>query len=622
MRFGLPLLLIIMLGLTSGAQARDAWQGKLSERMFHAFLTLYQQDPSALARFAGGLTTISSAQLDETMDFLGVTHLTYLYPMILHGYDMPDLKGQANAGLSLMAPRGPNHTMIPIPFQIDEFDKTGLIWIDGYNKAKPEGVPGEWDDFDQLVFMYRDGAPQRYDATQQGQIKGQILKEIRLDAPPGKPRWVYLVKDNPERSDADYVNTNLAQGQVDTTLFSLNYDPKNMIRIHSIIPKAGPKHGVNTFGGFDLSISTGLLSKHLRVSLDKDNIHATPLAVKDGPIRNILLVKSRIWYFGLPTLFDQRFMVDFYEQGITVPSRFALDSMRTLRFFLAFLREPSINFGIHFKNLDGAKVTFENVFEQQQYGHIDGKMSAFEQRMDATRLPGDWLFMDSRQGWQMFFANHIPVVPNGLFEQFLDGVNMHMVYDDKMVKQKDSPAQPELTLGFTSSGLPRTAIRMLASLPKLDFRNMNTLGEAIVALGEAGKDGKLKDYDAIVNARMHDLMKSGFLTSVPQLAELFLKDLDRMHFTGIRQGAFNQLVHDAIIATVKQPDQIDHGAVLREMVTLAQQRHINLLNLRYAFMDNAVWLPDWVGAGGPAAFSEQLDHPPSFTLLPYSPAHE
>ena len=45
--------------------------------------------------------------------------------------------------------------------------------------------------------------------------------------------------------------------------------------------------------------------------------------------------------------------------------------------------------------------------------YVDGKMSDFEKRMASPRLPGDWLFMDSNQGWQMFFSNHLPVVENG-----------------------------------------------------------------------------------------------------------------------------------------------------------------------------------------------------------------
>src|SRR3546814_9665558 len=91
-----------------------------------------------------------------------------------------------------------------------------------------------------------------------------------------------------------------------------------------------------------------------------------------------------------------------------------------------------------------------------------------------------------------------------------------------------------------------------------------------------------------------------------------------MSFTGIPRDQLNQLIRDAIIDTVKQPDAIDHGAVMRKMVELAHERHINIRNLRYAFMDNAVWLPDWVGDGGPAGFSKQLDNPPTFNIRAYT----
>lgn len=614
------LIIALLLASFSTGHARESWEGSLNDRFFQTFIKIYKEDPSALARFAGGLRNVSSAQMDATIEALGVTHFTYLHPMILHGYELPDIRGKNNRQLSLMAPRGPHGKMIPIPFQIDEFDKTGLIWIPGFNKAKPEGVPETWDDFDQLVFMFRDGSDHRYDAARDGTIAGHVLKEIELKPGTGKTRWVYLVEGNPERSDADYVSTNLKTGEVDSTLYSFRYDPSNVINIQSIAPKAGPHYDVNTFGGFDLTISTGLLNRHLRVSLGRSNIHATPLAVKDGPIRNILLVKSRVWYLGLPTLFDQQFMLDFYEQGITVPSRFALDSMRTLRFFVMFLREPTIDFQVRFKNLAGASITFADAFSQGQYGTIDGHMSDYEKKLAAMRLPGDWIFLDSNQGWQMFFANRVPVVPNGLFDHFLDGMSMHMVYADTLKKDAQGTMQPELALGFASSGLPRTAIALMASLPKLDFRNLNTLGEAIIELGKAGADGKLKKYDGIVNTRMTALMQAGVIKSVPQFADLFIKDLDRMSFTGIARADFNALMRDAIVQTVKQPNTIDHGAVLRRLVSLAAERHLDIRNLRYAFMDNAVWLPDWVGPGGPEDFNQQLEHPPTFSVRPFASA--
>jgi hypothetical protein len=80
---------------------------------------------------------------------------------------------------------------------------------------------------------------------------------------------------------------------------------------------------------------------------------------------------------------------------------------------MMFLREPRIHFAIDFHNLDGARITYDSVYGKGQYGTVDGEMSDFERTLGATRLPGDWLHMDSNQGWEMFFSNHMPVVPDG-----------------------------------------------------------------------------------------------------------------------------------------------------------------------------------------------------------------
>jgi hypothetical protein len=612
----LLLICSLLLLLSPASQAREIWQGTLSERMFKAFLQIYQQDPSAMARFAGALRNISTQQMNESMDYLGVTHFTYLHPMTIYGYNLPHLKGTQNNRLSLMATR--HNTMIPIPFQIDEFDQNGLIWIKGYNNARPEGQPGVWDDFDQLVFMYRDAGTSRYNPAVNGSVAGHIIKEIELDSPRDPPRWVYLVEDNPERSDAHYVTTDLKDGAVDSTLFSFKYDPSNLLDIESITPKAGPHYGQNVFNGLQVHLSTGILNRHLRLGLDKNNIHVNPIAVKDGPIRNIMLVKARIWYFGLPTFLDQNLMVDFYEQGIVIPTRIAIDSIRSLKFLALFLREPKGRITINFRNLDGARLTFDTVYDHKQLGFVDGKMDAFEKRMDSTRLAGNWLFLDSNQGWQMFFSNHIPVVPDGLANDFLNGVDMHMVYEDTKVPAADGKTDgTSLTLGFTAAGLPHTAIDMLAALPNLDFKHMHRLGEVIMAMSDAAKKGKLRELDSIINTRMGQLMQAGTITSTAQMADAFIRDLNRLHFIGIDRDVLDKLIRDSLLDTVKVPNQIDNNLVLEKMLALAKERGINLLDLRYAAMNNAFWFPDWVGEGGPTDFAWQVNNPPTSKINDY-----
>ena len=602
---------------------RHTWKGNLPERYFQTFVEMYKKDPSALARYPGGLQNISSEQLHRAIVGLDTTHFTYMYPMSIRGYEFPKLKGTPNNRLSLMAVRGGH--MIPIPFQIDEYDRSGLIWIDGHNQSPPEGTPGDFDDFDELVFMFRDGGQETYNPDVHGKIDGKVLREIRLDSSRNNPRFVYLVLDNPQRSDADYVSVDLKKGHIDSTVVEMDYDPKNIANIKHVAPKAGPKHGQNVIDNIYLNISTGILNQNLRVGLDTlNNIRAVPVAIKDGPVRVSMLVKARIWYLYLPTFFSQQFMINFYEQAFVIPSRFAIDSMHTLKFFLLFLRDPRIELAVDFDNLEGARVTFQTVYKNEDdMGVVDGKMSDFEKKMNATRLPGDWLYMDSNQGWDMFFANHMPVVPNGLFDAFLDGMQMHMLYQDDITDTRDYERFPGAhpRVGFTSSGLPRTAIKLMGSIPKLNYSKMGSLGEAIIALADPKNRSKFDDYNAVVATVLQRLKNSGRITTVEQLADAFIADLSRMRFTGMSRDDLDSLVHDALVQTTKDPAFIDHGAVLAKMVELSKQRGLDIKQLRYATMDNTLWFPDWVGPGGPRDFYWQTVHPPTYAVRPWIAPH-
>lgn len=617
LRRAVGLLLVMLLVATSGF-AREEWEGSLSDNFFNAFIEIYKKDPSALGRYPGGLWNISSEQLHEAIMALDTTHFTYMYPMSVRGYEFPDVKDIPLGRLSVMAVKGDK--LIAIPFQIDEYDRSGLIWMGQHNKAKPEGRPNIFDDFDEVLFMFRDGGV-RYEPPLHGGHDGRILKEIRLDSPRNAPRYAYLMLDNPNRSDADYVSIDLEKGRVESTVMELDYNPKNFIEISHVAPKAGPRHGQNVFDNNYVKISTGILNENLRVGLNsEDNIRAMPIAVKDGPIRAAMLMKTRIWYWHLPTFFSQNFQINFHEQAVTIPSRFAIDSMRTLKYFVMFLREPRIDFTVDFQNLLGARVTFDSVYESaEDMGYVDGNMSAFEKRMASTRLPGDWLFMDSNQGWQMFFSNHLPVVENGLFDAFLDGMRMNMVYEDDYESETDWERYPGAAprLGFSSTGLPHDAIELMNAVPKLKYRDMNSLGEAILALADAENEGKFADYDRVVAGVLKRHAGSGRFDSVEKLANAFIADLNRMRFTGLAREKLNALLRDAMNDAIEDPAFVPHGKVLQAMVRLAGERGIDLRELRYATMDNTLWFPDWIGEGGPHDFHWQTVNPPRATVRPW-----
>jgi hypothetical protein len=618
MRIRQAVIVAALLSASLYGQAREVWEGSLPDGYVDRFIEFYRKDPSALSRWAGGLASVSSEQLHRVIVSLDTTHFTYMYPVSVRGYNAPQHHGIPLEELSLMAVRAGR--MIAIPYQIDEYDKTGLIWIEGHSDAEPEGEIGVFDDFDELVFMFRDGGQVTYDPDRHGNIEGKILGEIRLDSPRNNPRYVYLVRNNPERSDADYVGADLDKGRIRSTVVEMEFDPQNFLDVQHAGARIGPHAGENVFDSSWLHISTGLFNKYLRVGLDtRNNIKVQPIAVKDGPVRVNLRMKARIWYLHLPTFFSREFNVNFYEQAVRIPSRFAIDSVRTLKLFMLFLKEPRIEFALDFHNLDGAEVTFQTVYENGETGYVDGEMSDFEKRMQETRLPGDWVFMDSNEGWQMFFANHLPVVPGGLFDAFLDGMTMRMLYEDDSDSDQPWEKHPGAAprFGFTSEGLPRTALDLINAVPRLDFRNMDTLGEAIIALEKADRSGALNDYDTIVNKVLARLDKAGKITSVEELADAFMADLNRMNFRGLPRKAFNDLVRDSILAAVDNHTNVSHGAVLRKMIELAKERDLDIRQIRYATMDNTLWFPDWVGPGGPKDFHWQVKNAPSATVRPW-----
>ena len=130
-------LMLVMVLVSTNSLAREEWEGSLSDNFFNAFIEIYKKDPSALGRYPGGLWNISSAQLHEAIMALDTTHFTYMYPMSVRGYEFPDIDNVPLNRLSVMAVKGDK--LIAIPFQIDEYDRSGLIWMGQHNKAKPEG---------------------------------------------------------------------------------------------------------------------------------------------------------------------------------------------------------------------------------------------------------------------------------------------------------------------------------------------------------------------------------------------------------------------------------------------------------------------------------------------------
>lgn len=587
-------------------------------------LEKYDPGRGELARKSELLSSKFLEPLKEEIDASGTNHFTYLYPVQMKGENFTKLKGKCLSKLSIMAVRGDG--LVPIPFQFDEFDETGLVYIDTVRLNKPEGEPGVLDDSDELVFMFRDAGRKKYQPEILALSEGVVLGEIKLETEGHDERYVYLVEGNYERCQSDYVKADLKKGQIETTLIKISYNPQNFLDMSELILKSGTDWGQNIVDNIYVKLSTGLLSENLRFNLDTHkNIKIIPVGVKDGPVRATVLFKGRINYFGMPTPFKTYVNVNFYEQAFKVPSRFTMDSLNTVKYFINFIKRPRIEVAVDMHNLTGGKLSFDNVYSPnspEKMGVVDNKISGHEIRMRQQRLPGKWIYFDSNKGWNVFFSNEMNIKTGGLFDECLDGLRINFVYEDNLssVTQYEKYPGAEPRLGVVLEGIPYEAVDMITSVRKMDFSDVKNLGELIYQLDLMGREGKLKEFDVAANNIVDKLKRKGKVKNKEDLIEMFLSDLNQINFNveGVSRKDINDLIRKALVIELcDDVSNISCGKIINRGIALAEKKGINLGGLRYVVSDSTLWIPDATGPGGPDEFYRQVQSPPvpSFSFI-------
>lgn len=624
-----PLLAFLLLPAGLLAATPDATA--VGEDELLAFVQAIKDDPAALNRQRAVLERLSQPQIERAIELSGNTHFTWMYPMILKAGDYPSLQGIPVSQLSIVALRG--NKVIPIPFQIDEFDTSGLVYIQGVSNKRglldraqlrkesvPDGTPGLFDGSDEFVFMYRDAGTVQAGAAAFAGVRGEVLGTLHITRPGLPDRYAYLMRNQPLRSSADYVRTDIARGQLQTTVADMEWDPRSLAMIKRLSPRVGAARGKDILDGGWGEVSTGLLQKNIRVSLDTtDNIRVQPVGVRDGAVRALMLVKLRVFYGGVP-VFHDFINVAIYEQAASLPSRFSLDSLDAIKYFINFVKLPRIEAAIDFANVQGAEVRWQSVDHLPESAIVDGHMSDIEKAMGQSRLPGDWIWMDSRQGWNFFFGNTLPLEPDGIFEAFLEGMDVRMLYEDDATALRKGERYPGAgpRFGLVAEGMPLIAVNVLTSLRSIDFSKVESIGELFDKVIELDEAGKLDRVNQNINLVHQRLMREGQLTSLEQLADMVVADLNRMSVRGVERDGINRVLRRAI-TEAGNLDDYRIGKVLAAARRIAAEEGVDMNKLNYAVQDNTIWFPDTVGAGGPRAFYAETRSPPGVRLLPVRP---
>lgn len=597
----------------------------VTDEEFATLVHAVEREPGAMNRHRNILERLSAEQMSRAITGTGNSHFTWLYPMVLRAQDHPEIAGTPIGQLSLVAVRG--EKIVPIPFQIDEFDTRGLIYIPGVATPSPlnpgfikrqrdaDGVAGIYDRSDELVFMFRDGGARPARAEEIAAIKGTVLATIKLSRDGLPTRYVHVMKGYPQRSATDYVKVDLGHGKMQTTVADVEWDPDSMALLKRVAPRVGPSSGKNIVDSVYGEVSTGLLQKDLRFSLNTtNNIRIQPVAVRDGPVRAVLLVKVRIFYMGLP-VFHDFINVAMYEQGASLLARLRLDSLDAAKYFINLIKEPRIEASIDFADMEGAEVRWQAYEDSPERAVVDGVMSPVENMMNNTRLPGDWLWMDSKRGWQFFFSNNFSVEPDGLMQAFLEGMTIKMVYEDDPTATRKGERIPGAgpRFGVSTSGMPHIVTSLLTTFRGIDLsklKGVEDLMDQMIALDEKGKLDRLNQNINLIHQR---LIREGKLETLEDVARLQVKDIERLGFRPDDKKKLAKLAHRAILEGGNLEDY-RLGKVLKVMKRVAQEEGFDFEKLQYAMLDNTLWFPDQVGPGGPAAFDREVRNPPVATV--------
>lgn len=379
----------------------------LSEQVFKQLKTDILAAPSVLSSEQKLLRKISSKQLAELVQAMDLSHHSFLYPVRIRGGKLTSLLGRDIRELSLMAIW--NGQLRPIPFQFDEYDaKSGYIYIKDINPFPIEGREFYIDGKDELVFMYRDAGVEAYQANKHFLQKGRVEQELAFEDMLGRKRFAYIVSGVSERSSKDYVDTDIEQAKVRSSFYNMAYDPKNFLVIKDMRPHVGKASDERVVDMIYFRMSANVFGKLFKVSMNSyDNIRVKVLGAKDGAVRSVLFVKVSVLVGRIPvfSIFSE---INLYEQGIVMPNRAEVGKGAL---FARIFKNPEMLIFLDMHGLQGGRVSADGFSDKQgrlQYGYIDGKMDDIEKYANKIRMPGDWIWLNSGLGWDVFMTLSFP----------------------------------------------------------------------------------------------------------------------------------------------------------------------------------------------------------------------
>ena len=427
---------------------------------YQAYLQYSKLAPGNLSKDRGTLSRLSDQQVKDLVESFNVTHFGFLHPVKVSGKKIPQVLHRKIEELSVMAVW--DGELKPIPFQFDEYDsKSRYIYIPDINTNAIDGVYGEVDLNDDLIFMLRDASEQRYDHNVSPPNEGTLLKELTFTDRQGRIRYAYLIEHNSQRSDVDYIRYTQTEdnSNIDTSFFNLDFDPENFLNFKDLSNNYGSDAHHKILDEIYFEASANIFSSYFKVGFNSvDNVRVKILGVRDGPVRATVYSKIYIVLAGI-SLFGMNSEVSFYEQGLIFPNRTEVGKGTVLA---NLIKNPRILFYCDL-NVEGGNLTTQAFIDQNQEQvivQIDGEMDLKEQETMKVELPGNWVWVQHGNGWEV-------VSTFKLSDTAFDGMASSIFYvdDEDIVTPHENIPGALPHIGLLLKGLPTD----MAGLEKLDM---------------------------------------------------------------------------------------------------------------------------------------------------------
>lgn len=387
--------------MAGSAHAVAPSYGKVDAARFEQAVAAYRDDPTYLVNNPALLRALTPGQLSQAIEKLDLTHYAYLHPVVIKGKEVPELIGQPVGDISVMVVRGGR--MQPIPFQIDEMDQKGWVYLPDVSPNKVEGTYGRIDPVDALVFMYRDTGYEPYAPARHGAVEGRIVRELVFEHQ-DKQRYAYLVQGDARRNPADYVSFDAKTGVSNNTYYQFRTNPANFLDFQDFRANVGPRQDKRVLDAIYGELETGVFTAWPKLRFNTlDNIRPELIFAKDGPVRATGLLKLRIVVAGIP-VFNILSQVTLYDQGIVLPVSLQIPGGEVLT---RVLNQPRFYLALDFNDIQGGHVNAAGSRDPDGHALVDGKLSELE-RTATISHEKNWLWMDSRLGWDVFARFDLP----------------------------------------------------------------------------------------------------------------------------------------------------------------------------------------------------------------------